>query len=45
MYSPVIGTFFTLVDELGITNHKMHYVSGLPYEEFLYEERFPTNLN
>lgn len=25
------------------TYHEMHYVSGLPYGEFPYEERFPTN--
>lgn len=36
-------TFFTPVGELRVTYHEMHYVTGLPYGEFSYEERFPTS--
>lgn len=42
-YDPDSGTFFTPIGELEVAYHEIHYVSGLPYRKFLYEERFPTN--
>lgn len=43
MYNPDFDTFFTIVDELGVIYHEMHYVLGLRYGEFPYKEHFPTN--
>lgn len=40
-----MGTFFTPISELGVTYYKMHYVSGLPYGEFPYEEYFPLAIS
>lgn len=36
-------TFFTHVGELGVAYHEMHYVLGLPYDKFPYEECIPTS--
>lgn len=40
---PDLRTFFAPVGELGVAYHETHYVSGLPYGEFPYEERFPIS--
>lgn len=38
--NPDTRSFFTPAGELGMTYHEMHYVSGLMYSEYPYEERF-----
>src|SRR3954469_19339984 len=40
-YSPDTCTFFTPVEELGISPWEMQRVSGLPASEFSYEEHVP----
>jgi len=41
LYCPATGTFFTPVDELGVTLHEMWEVSALPMGSLPYEEYFP----
>jgi len=41
LYCPVIGTFFTLVEELGMALHEMWEVSALLIGSLPYEEYFP----
>lgn len=40
MYNSETWTFFTPAGELGLPYHEMHYISGLPYSEYPYEECF-----
>ena len=41
LYCPAMGTFFTLVGELGLELHEMWEISNLPMGSMPHEEYFP----
>lgn len=41
-YNMKIHTFFTLIREMGMEQHEMHEVTGLPEGEYPYEEFTPN---
>ncbi|ONK72574.1 uncharacterized protein A4U43_C04F20830 [Asparagus officinalis] len=43
LYNPGTNTFLTKRGELGLALHEMNKVSGLPMENTIYQEYFPSN--